>query len=171
MGAHCSYLDCLLLLCFLCIEPEWVEVVTEILLSLLSKPSHLLRTVVDGVFKMICPQMTPEALQLLLNVSPKFDLHHIEKQNKILLCKELLCTVFPDVSAYCGLIDVIFVSGMKNIVCFDPNTPMPIKQSILKSFQSSLVWTLVWWLVFFQPLFAFLNVLFSFDHCYIKCTI
>ncbi|XP_071790358.1 myb-binding protein 1A-like protein [Asterias amurensis] len=49
-------------------EPEWVEVVTEILLSLLSKPSHLLRTVVDGVFKMICPQMTPEALQLLLNI-------------------------------------------------------------------------------------------------------
>ncbi|XP_022103736.1 myb-binding protein 1A-like protein isoform X2 [Acanthaster planci] len=49
-------------------EPEWVEVVTEILLSLLSKPSHLLRTVVDGVFKMICPHMTPEALQLLLDI-------------------------------------------------------------------------------------------------------
>ncbi|XP_038056310.1 myb-binding protein 1A-like protein isoform X2 [Patiria miniata] len=49
-------------------EPEWVEVVTEILLSLLSKPSHLLRTVVDGVFKMICPHMTKEALQLLLDI-------------------------------------------------------------------------------------------------------
>ncbi|XP_072048043.1 myb-binding protein 1A-like protein isoform X2 [Amphiura filiformis] len=49
-------------------EPDWVVVVTEILLSLLSKSSHLLRMVVDNVFKMICPHLTKEALGLLLNV-------------------------------------------------------------------------------------------------------
>ena len=52
-------------------DPDWVVVVTEILLSLLSKSSHLLRTVVDNVFKMICPHLTKEALGLLLNVSTK----------------------------------------------------------------------------------------------------
>ncbi|XP_030847614.1 myb-binding protein 1A-like protein isoform X2 [Strongylocentrotus purpuratus] len=49
-------------------EPEWVEVIVEILLSLLSKPSHLLRTVVDIAFKMVCPHMTQPALQQLLDV-------------------------------------------------------------------------------------------------------
>nr|XP_002731208.1 PREDICTED: myb-binding protein 1A-like protein-like [Saccoglossus kowalevskii] len=49
-------------------EPEWIEVVTEILLSLLSQSSHLIRIVVDNVFKIICPHMTKEALQLLLDV-------------------------------------------------------------------------------------------------------
>ncbi|XP_070572411.1 myb-binding protein 1A-like protein [Ptychodera flava] len=49
-------------------EPEWIEVVTEILLSLLSQPSHLLRVVVDNVFKIICPHLTRDALQILLDV-------------------------------------------------------------------------------------------------------
>ncbi|XP_072164198.1 myb-binding protein 1A-like protein [Diadema setosum] len=49
-------------------EPDWVEVIAEILLSLLSKPSHLLRTVVDLAFRMMCPGMTSPALQLLLDV-------------------------------------------------------------------------------------------------------
>ncbi|KAI8504946.1 Myb-binding protein 1A [Branchiostoma belcheri] len=49
-------------------EPHWVEVVVEILLSLLSRPSHLLRTVVDNVFRVICPQLTRKGLQLILDV-------------------------------------------------------------------------------------------------------
>ncbi|XP_077995887.1 myb-binding protein 1A-like protein [Glandiceps talaboti] len=49
-------------------EPEWIEVVTEILLSLLAQSSRLLRVVVDSVFKIICPHLTKEALQLLLDV-------------------------------------------------------------------------------------------------------
>ncbi|XP_013379455.1 myb-binding protein 1A-like protein isoform X2 [Lingula anatina] len=49
-------------------EPEWVEVITEILLSLLSQPSHLVRVVVSSVFRMLCPHMTTDALQLIIDV-------------------------------------------------------------------------------------------------------
>ncbi|XP_033114198.1 myb-binding protein 1A-like protein [Anneissia japonica] len=49
-------------------EPEWVEVVVDILIGLLSKSSHLLRAVVDNTFKMICAHMTKKSLTLLLDV-------------------------------------------------------------------------------------------------------
>ncbi|CAI9585915.1 unnamed protein product [Staurois parvus] len=49
-------------------EPEWVEVMVEILLSLFSQPSKLFRMVARNVFKMICPFITKNALQLILNV-------------------------------------------------------------------------------------------------------
>ncbi|KAM8975163.1 LOW QUALITY PROTEIN: myb-binding protein 1A [Pelodytes ibericus] len=49
-------------------EPEWVEVMVEILLSLFSQPSRLFRLVARNVFKKICPYMTKNALQLILNV-------------------------------------------------------------------------------------------------------
>ena len=50
-------------------EPEWVEVVTEMLLSLLSQPSNAVRSVVTTVFAMLCPHITAGALQLILDVS------------------------------------------------------------------------------------------------------
>ncbi|XP_063809786.1 myb-binding protein 1A [Pseudophryne corroboree] len=49
-------------------EPEWVEVMVEILLSLFSQPSRLFRVVSRNVFKKICPFLTKNALQLILNV-------------------------------------------------------------------------------------------------------
>ncbi|XP_066433136.1 myb-binding protein 1A [Eleutherodactylus coqui] len=49
-------------------EPEWVEVMVEILLSLYSQPSKLFRVLSKNVFKNICPHMTKNALQLILNV-------------------------------------------------------------------------------------------------------
>ncbi|KAM4795348.1 myb-binding protein 1A [Rhinophrynus dorsalis] len=49
-------------------EPEWVEVMVEILLSLFSQPSRLFRLVARNVFKKICPYMTKSALQLIINV-------------------------------------------------------------------------------------------------------
>ncbi|KAE8625100.1 hypothetical protein XENTR_v10006157 [Xenopus tropicalis] len=49
-------------------EPEWVEVMVEILLSLFSQPSRLFRLVSRNVFKKICPYVTKNALQLILNV-------------------------------------------------------------------------------------------------------
>ncbi|KAM4046399.1 myb-binding protein 1A [Anomaloglossus baeobatrachus] len=49
-------------------EPEWVEVMVEILLSLFSQPSRLFRVVSRNVFKKICPYLTKDALQLILNV-------------------------------------------------------------------------------------------------------
>uniref|UniRef100_A0A8C5Q667 Myb-binding protein 1A n=1 Tax=Leptobrachium leishanense TaxID=445787 RepID=A0A8C5Q667_9ANUR len=49
-------------------EPEWVEVMVEILLSLFSQPSRLFRLVARNVFKNICPYVTKNSLQLILNV-------------------------------------------------------------------------------------------------------
>ncbi|XP_030078294.1 myb-binding protein 1A [Microcaecilia unicolor] len=49
-------------------EPEWVEVVVEILLSLFAQPSRLLRQVSKSVFSRICPHMTKRGLQLILDV-------------------------------------------------------------------------------------------------------
>ncbi|XP_026096269.1 myb-binding protein 1A-like protein [Carassius auratus] len=51
-----------------CEEPHWVEVVVEILLSLLSQPSRLVRSVCKAVFSRICPHLTQEALSSILNV-------------------------------------------------------------------------------------------------------
>ncbi|XP_036124435.1 myb-binding protein 1A [Molossus molossus] len=49
-------------------EPPWVEVLVEILLSLLAQPSHLIRQVARSVFSHICSHLTPRALQLILDV-------------------------------------------------------------------------------------------------------
>ncbi|XP_059404770.1 myb-binding protein 1A-like protein isoform X1 [Carassius carassius] len=49
-------------------EPLWVEVVVEILLSLLSQPSRLTRGVCKAVFSRICPHLTQEALHSILSV-------------------------------------------------------------------------------------------------------
>ncbi|XP_067263325.1 myb-binding protein 1A-like protein [Chanodichthys erythropterus] len=49
-------------------EPHWVEVIVEILLSLLSQPSRLIRSVCNAVFGRICPHLTQAALSSILNV-------------------------------------------------------------------------------------------------------
>ncbi|DAA18902.1 TPA: MYB-binding protein 1A-like isoform 2 [Bos taurus] len=49
-------------------EPPWVEVLVEILLSLLAQPSHLMRQVARSVFGHICAHLTLRALQLILDV-------------------------------------------------------------------------------------------------------
>ncbi|XP_078082154.1 myb-binding protein 1A-like protein [Mustelus asterias] len=49
-------------------EPEWVEVMVEILLSLISQPNRLMRQVAKTVFVQICPRVTKAALQLILDV-------------------------------------------------------------------------------------------------------
>lgn len=53
-----------------------MEVMVEILLSLLAQPSHLMRQVARNVFGHICPHLTPHALQLVLDVS--WDLWEVE---------------------------------------------------------------------------------------------
>uniref|UniRef100_A0A8C3ULH0 MYB binding protein 1a n=1 Tax=Catharus ustulatus TaxID=91951 RepID=A0A8C3ULH0_CATUS len=73
----CSFLlicQCLLLSLFFCScadnsEPGWVEVMVEILLSLLAQPSLLLRRISKSVFVSICPNLTKRGLQLILDVS------------------------------------------------------------------------------------------------------
>lgn len=50
-------------------EPEWVEVVIDLLLSLLSRDNHLLRSLVNSVFPHICPHLTPSAVHQILAVS------------------------------------------------------------------------------------------------------
>lgn len=50
-------------------EPQWVEVIVDLLLSLLSRNNHLLRSLVDSVFPHICPHLTPSAVHQILAVS------------------------------------------------------------------------------------------------------
>lgn len=50
-------------------EPEWVEVMVDILLSLLSQPSRHIRQVCKTVFSSICPHVTAAALTAILDVS------------------------------------------------------------------------------------------------------
>uniref|UniRef100_A0A7N6BLC3 MYB binding protein (P160) 1a n=1 Tax=Anabas testudineus TaxID=64144 RepID=A0A7N6BLC3_ANATE len=48
-------------------EPEWVEVMVDILLSLLSQPSRHMRQVCKTVFSSICPHVTAGALTAMLD--------------------------------------------------------------------------------------------------------
>uniref|UniRef100_A0A3B1IJP4 MYB binding protein (P160) 1a n=1 Tax=Astyanax mexicanus TaxID=7994 RepID=A0A3B1IJP4_ASTMX len=48
-------------------EPHWVEVVVEILLSLLSQPSRLIRSVCKTAFGRLCPHLTQPALTAILD--------------------------------------------------------------------------------------------------------
>ena len=45
-----------------------MEVLTELLLSLLSRPSQLMRRLVNVMFTVICPYLTPRALDIILQV-------------------------------------------------------------------------------------------------------
>uniref|UniRef100_A0A8C9TZV3 MYB binding protein (P160) 1a n=1 Tax=Scleropages formosus TaxID=113540 RepID=A0A8C9TZV3_SCLFO len=49
-------------------SPHWVEVLVEILLSLLSQPSRLIRQVCNAVFSRIAAHLTPAALHSILDV-------------------------------------------------------------------------------------------------------
>ncbi|XP_053085112.1 myb-binding protein 1A-like protein [Pangasianodon hypophthalmus] len=49
-------------------EPHWVEVVVDILLSLLAQPSRLIRSVCKTAFSRVCPYLTQPALTAILNV-------------------------------------------------------------------------------------------------------
>lgn len=55
-------------------EPEWAEVMVDILLSLLSQPSRHVRQVCKTVFSSICPHVTAPALTAILDVSNKYKL-------------------------------------------------------------------------------------------------
>ena len=52
-------------------EPHWMDVVTEILLSLLTEASNLRRQVVDQVFNIIVPHLTSSSLKIILEVGEK----------------------------------------------------------------------------------------------------
>ncbi|XP_033834100.2 myb-binding protein 1A-like protein [Periophthalmus magnuspinnatus] len=49
-------------------EPAWVEVLVEVLLSLLSQPSRHMRQVCKMVFSSVCPHVTQPALSAILKV-------------------------------------------------------------------------------------------------------
>ncbi|XP_036380049.1 myb-binding protein 1A-like protein isoform X2 [Megalops cyprinoides] len=66
-------------------EPQWVEVVVEILLSLLSQPSRLIRQVCRTVFGGICPHVTQRALDAILDV---LDPHKDEEESAVVVTDE-----------------------------------------------------------------------------------
>ncbi len=57
-------------------EPQWVEVVVDILLFLLSREKHIYRQLANSVFAVLCPHMTDQALIAIMDVvnPPKDDL-------------------------------------------------------------------------------------------------
>lgn len=50
-------------------EPEWVEVIVDLLLSLLSRNNHLLRSMVKCVFPHMCAVLTAASIHQILSVS------------------------------------------------------------------------------------------------------
>ncbi|NWR84785.1 MBB1A protein, partial [Furnarius figulus] len=66
-------------------EPGWVEVMVEILLSLLAQPSLLLRRISKNVFVWICPNLTKRGLQLILDV---FDPNQEENEESAVVVME-----------------------------------------------------------------------------------
>ncbi|NXF83642.1 MBB1A protein, partial [Sclerurus mexicanus] len=66
-------------------EPGWVEVMVEILLSLLAQPSLLLRRISKSVFVWICPNLTKRGLQLILDV---FDPNQEENEESAVVVME-----------------------------------------------------------------------------------
>lgn len=50
-------------------DPHWLEVVTDILLSLLSRNQHLLRSIVVSVWSLLAEHITPNVLQQVLDVN------------------------------------------------------------------------------------------------------
>lgn len=50
-------------------EPHWTEVIVDLLLSWLSRNSHLLRSLVGFVFPHMCPVLTAASIHQILSVS------------------------------------------------------------------------------------------------------
>lgn len=49
-------------------DPEWIEVVIDLFLNLLSHNSHLLRNVIGAVFPYLCKYLTPSSMHQILSV-------------------------------------------------------------------------------------------------------
>ncbi|XP_045113019.1 uncharacterized protein LOC123505591 isoform X2 [Portunus trituberculatus] len=62
-------------------RPNWVEVLTEMLLSLLTQEMHLFRSVVQGLFWLLTPHMTATALSLLTDVLDTEEARHLVKKD------------------------------------------------------------------------------------------
>ncbi|XP_035289498.1 myb-binding protein 1A-like protein [Anguilla anguilla] len=66
-------------------EPQWAEVMVDILLSLLSQPSRFVRQVCRTVFAGICPHVTQRALGAILDV---LDPHKDEEDSSVMVTDE-----------------------------------------------------------------------------------
>ena len=63
------------------VEPEWIEVVVDLLLSLLSQNKHVLRQVVGSVMTVLSPHLNDGALQVRLKYSGYLNTNHIGDLN------------------------------------------------------------------------------------------
>merc|ERR1711973_415332 len=63
-------------------EPAWIEVVTEILISLLAQNNHLLRGVVASVFSVLGRDLSSAAMDSLLSVIEKKDEGENEEEDE-----------------------------------------------------------------------------------------
>lgn len=64
-------------------KPKWVEVVVDSLLSLMSQNKHVLRQVVNSVMALLCPHMTVNALQSVIDViNPQDDKADVNSESE-----------------------------------------------------------------------------------------
>jgi len=63
-------------------EPAWIEVVTEVLISLLAQNNHLLRGVVGAVFSVVGKDITAPAMYSLLAVINQGDTGEVEEEDE-----------------------------------------------------------------------------------------
>ncbi|KAF5294318.1 hypothetical protein FQR65_LT10771 [Abscondita terminalis] len=63
-------------------DPEWIEVVVDLFLNLLSHSSLLLRNVVGSVFPFMCKDLTPSSIhQILAVLDPKNEINPLEDED------------------------------------------------------------------------------------------
>ncbi|XP_039612824.1 myb-binding protein 1A-like protein [Polypterus senegalus] len=69
-------------------EPQWVDVLVDILLSLLSQPSRLMRNVANVVFKHICPHVTQRSLNSILQLLQPENINDDEEESAVVVVDE-----------------------------------------------------------------------------------
>ncbi|KAF6038725.1 MYBBP1A [Bugula neritina] len=83
-------------------EPEWCEVITEVLISLMSKSSHLLRTVSTSVFTKILPMCNTASIQLILDVFQSEDDEFDADREEVMMEEDVTSPDETDVSETAG---------------------------------------------------------------------
>lgn len=87
-------------------DVAWVDVITELLISFMSKSSHLLRVISIDVFTKLLPACTAKSISLILDVSDRFIIvqksslppAHNDKMN---LNSSLLSILLTDIPKAC----------------------------------------------------------------------
>ena len=90
-------------------EPHWVEVVTDLMLSLLSQNRHVLRQVVNSVTGLLCPHMTQKALMAIMEVINPLEEDANEDEDMDEVCLHFLVYFYAESSAVCLHLKIVYI--------------------------------------------------------------